>query len=935
MKIKTLPRLRLCALSIALLVNAPAIAGSDAAAASRYYEDGLGRYQKGDMSGAILQLKNALQKDNKMLAVHLLLGQALLQDGQLPAAEIALREALKLGVSPSEVAIPLGRLYLLGGRPLDLLDKVPVDGLPSRVDAEVQTMRGVAQGQLADYRASAKSFENARRLAPDSAAPLVAEVPVLLGQGRIAEAAERADAAVALDPQSADAWNMRGSVAHAAGKVDAALEGYGKALELQPSHVDARVARAALLVDLKRQDEALADLDYIKEHVRGEPRAGYLRAVVAEQRGDRKAAAEALTEVVELVDSVAREWIVGREQMLMLGALGHYGLGSPARAKEYLNILVSRYGRNLGARKLMARVYLDEKDPVRALSMIEPVLKATPQDAQALYLSGEANMALRRYATASEQLEAAARRGGAATRALTALGYAQLGGGRSEQGVETLEASFAQRPGDPAVGFTLATLYLKNHDEAKARKVAEQLASIQPKNPVVLNFLGVIRGGVGDLAGAREAYQRVLAIDPRFKPALLNLARLDAAAGNFDAGRTSLEGILKYARNDADVLYELGMLEMRRRRDEDARKWFEKARAVRPRDPRAGLALVDLNMASGREAQALEIAKGLAVTARGDLAVAETLGRVQLAVGDVKAARQSFVEMSRLATSDGETLVRAGNHLLAAGAFEDAEYAGTKALELRSTSQPALLLIGRARLGRGAVAEAESVAAKMRADGAERYQLTAAVAAAAGRVSEAERLYREAFVRAPSSSNLVALARMQMAIGQAPAALARIEAWLKTHPDDLAVLRAAGEAAVRAKRMPDARGYFERLTREDDNDADAHNNLGMVLVSLGEIAAAETHARRAYALAPGAAGVLDTLGWILVKSGKPDEGLRFLRDARLKSPDDPAVRVHIIAALLAADRRDEARGELADARRSGVQLNEVDEAKSVIARVEK
>ena len=105
--------------------------------------------------------------------------------------------------------------------------------------------------------------------------------------------------------------------------------------------------------------------------------------------------------------------------------------------------------------------------------------------------------------------------------------------------------------------------------------------------------------------------------------------------------------------------------------------------------------------------------------------------------------------------------------------------------------------------------------------------------------------------------------------------------------------------------------------KADDYDAEAHNNLGMVLIALGDTAAAQAHARRAYALAPGAAGVLDTLGWSLVKDGKHDEGLRFLRDARLKAPSDPAVRVHIIAALLAAGRGDEARSELAEARGAG------------------
>ena len=65
--------------------------------------------------------------------------------------------------------------------------------------------------------------------------------------------------------------------------------------------------------------------------------------------------------------------------------------------------------------------------------MVELVLKATPRDAQALYLAGEANMALRRYASASDQLEEAARQA-APRRAPDALGYAQLGGGQSERG---------------------------------------------------------------------------------------------------------------------------------------------------------------------------------------------------------------------------------------------------------------------------------------------------------------------------------------------------------------------------------------------------------------------------------------------------------------------------------------------------------------------
>ena len=97
--------------------------------ASRYYEDALKRYEKNDMAGAVIQLKNVLQIDNRMLAAHLLMGKALLQTGDLPAAEAAFEEALRLGVSRAEVLLPLAQVYLLQGKYETLLERVTTDGL--------------------------------------------------------------------------------------------------------------------------------------------------------------------------------------------------------------------------------------------------------------------------------------------------------------------------------------------------------------------------------------------------------------------------------------------------------------------------------------------------------------------------------------------------------------------------------------------------------------------------------------------------------------------------------------------------------------------------------------------------------------------------------------------------------------------------------------
>jgi cytochrome c-type biogenesis protein CcmH/NrfG len=65
------------------------------ARSSQFYEDAQKRYERQDLEGAALQLRNALQQDKSNLAAHLLLGRVLLDSNQPKAAEASLEEALR------------------------------------------------------------------------------------------------------------------------------------------------------------------------------------------------------------------------------------------------------------------------------------------------------------------------------------------------------------------------------------------------------------------------------------------------------------------------------------------------------------------------------------------------------------------------------------------------------------------------------------------------------------------------------------------------------------------------------------------------------------------------------------------------------------------------------------------------------------------------
>ena len=148
-------RARRWLLALALASATGAVQADDPKAA-RFYEDALVRYEKNDIAGAIIQLKNALQIDKNLLPVELLVGKALLAQSEVFAAEVAFNEALRLGVNRGEVVLDLARAVIDQGRPQEVLEQARfgLDGLPRDLRYELLLLRAAAASDLGDHKAA-------------------------------------------------------------------------------------------------------------------------------------------------------------------------------------------------------------------------------------------------------------------------------------------------------------------------------------------------------------------------------------------------------------------------------------------------------------------------------------------------------------------------------------------------------------------------------------------------------------------------------------------------------------------------------------------------------------------------------------------------------------------------------------------------------------
>lgn len=517
-------------LSAAALVTGAPHAQSTPQRAAKYYEDALKRYEKDDWAGAQVQLKNALAEDNRNLAAHLLLGKLLQRAGELKAAEAAYETALSQGVSKVEVAPLLGQIYLQLGETQKLLETITPSGLPPSVQSEVLTLRGSALALSGSLAAATQTFADARAADPKSALPYIAEAPLLLRIGERDKARASALKGTEMAPGNYTAWFQYGTILFGVGEVRAALAAFDKAIALSPKHVDSRVSRASALMVLKREPEAEAELRLLKEANVQEPRASYLRAVLASQKDRTQEARDEYQEAAALIDAMSPNLRAANDPLLMAGALSHRALGNREKAREYVETLLGRNSKHLAAQMLLAGLLVETNELNRAVPVIEGLLRVNPNDAQALYLMGSIHMARRQYAQAAEVLDKAARLapGGPALRELS---FSQFGLGLEKQGVANLERAYAQNPKDMRAAIELAVYYARAGDGKRAVTIAEALVAQDPGNLAMLNFLGNVKGRLGDKKGLKEAYDRALAKDPKFRPVVINMSWYDIHRG--------------------------------------------------------------------------------------------------------------------------------------------------------------------------------------------------------------------------------------------------------------------------------------------------------------------------------------------------------------------------------------------------------------------
>lgn len=193
----------------------------------------------------------------------------------------------------------------------------------------------------------------------------------------------------------------------------------------------------------------------------------------------------------------------------------------------------------------------------------------------------------------------------------------------------------------------------------------------------------------------------------------------------------------------------------------------------------------------------------------------------------------------------------------------------------------------------------------------------ASVWAAQGRMDQARALVREGTVREEPEprTRLLAEAQVLRDRGQWAPAYELLLGGLRQSPDDTTLMYELAMVAERLARFDDMEALLRRVMALKPDDHHAHNALGYSLADRGlRLSEALSLVQQAARLAPHDPFILDSLGWVQFRLGRPEEAVALLRRSHRARPH-VEVAAHLGEVLWALGRRDEALQVWRDGRR--------------------
>jgi tetratricopeptide (TPR) repeat protein len=339
------------------------------------------------------------------------------------------------------------------------------------------------------------------------------------------------------------------------------------------------------------------------------------------------------------------------------------------------------------------------------------------------------------------------------------------------------------RKQDGASRLQRAAAYVSARDFARAESEILAVLNLNPKEPLALNLLGIVRAEQGLANEAESLFRQALAVSPRLAGAHVNLGLLYISQNNFEQAVSELEQALRIDSSRGDAASSL-------------------------------------------------------------VASLRRLAGAALTAGDREKALAHLLRARALAPSDPELLFEFAMTAMGLSLYEDAQQALVRALERRPDEPKFIYALARTRLANGEILQAESLFRRyveLRPQDATGHYGLGYTLALLKRGAEAVRSFERSLeLRRDQTESQYQLGLLAHAEGDMGRAAEWYEKVLARYTAHAGALSGMGLVHFNRKQYELALNYLERAIAVEPSLAKAHYHLGLTHARLGNKQAATT-----------------------------------------------------------------------------------------------
>jgi cellulose synthase operon protein C len=866
-----------------------------------------------DVAGAIIQFKNALQKEPNSPAVRLALGKALLELGDPVAALVELRKAQELQAGDDEVVPALARAMLLAGEEGKLQSEF--GGLKlnkPEAAADLQTSLAAAALLANDLECARGAIAAALAQVPQHAPAIVLSARIKAFENDADGALKMLDEVLARGDADGRAGLLKADVLWQAKKdLDGALAAYKQVLAAHPKAVGAHTATVAILTQQGMADEAKAQIQALKQVLPQHPETLFLSAQQAFGDKDYKATRELTDRLLKMMPDNAR--------VLELAGAAEFRQQQFPQAEAFLARAIKAAPAQLQSRHLLAQTYLRTSQPAKAVEVLMPVIEGKAVDGTTLALAGEAWAQMGDTAKADQAFALATKAAPGDARVRTSAAMAQLARGNAGAAAAQLENIAADDKGTRA-DIALITARLRQNDLNGALKAIDGLERKIPERPVAANLRGRVLLLKRDIPGATKAFEASLAKDPHYFPAVASLAAIDLAASQPAAAKRRFEELIKAKPKNHEPW--IAMAELSSRLGEPPEQVVQHLRSGVKADggsAAAHIALINHLLGTRDAKAALTAAREANAALPNNPQVLDALGRSQLASEVFEEAATTFRQLATMQPTNPNAQLRLADALVAQKDPEGARRALRKALEIK----PDLLA---ARRGMVTLAmmenkpqDAMTLLREMRQQDpkdATSFTLEGDLELGRRNPEAAATAYRTALQLNRNTEAAVRLHATLRLAGRVAEADKLAAEWTKERPRDAAFRFHLGDVALNAGNQALAEQHYRAVLEMQPRNALAMNNIAWLMTQQrkpGAVAMAE----KANEVLPGRPQLMDTLAQALAADNKLPKAIELQKAAIARAPGDASLRLNLAKMLIQSGDKAYARAELEDIAKLG------------------